>query len=242
MSDGTKRVGRAVGRTLFASLFLAGGVGHFVAPGVYLRIMPPELPYPRALVLISGLAEFILGLLLLIRRTRPIAAWGLIALLVAVFPANVFMWRHSDSFQIPSIVLLLRLPLQGLLIAWAWIYARPGSSRDEGLESIRPKTSAVLVAFVMATLFNGCGFGGASLARLDRGMLVSARSATDEPILVYFAANEEIIEPGTVLKVISDDEGTGNQPDRKVVVGFQGGPHQGLAALMRRRDLQPGTR
>ena len=242
MSDGTKRFRWTVGRNLFAALFFAGGVGHFVAPEVYLRIMPPYLPYPRALVLISGLAELILGLLLLMRRTRPIAAWGLIALLVAVFPANLFMWRHADSFQIPSIVLLLRLPMQGLLIAWAWFYTRPESSRVAASQSIRPKTSAALVAFVMATLFHGCGFGGASLARLDRGMLVSAKSTTNEPIPVYFAANEETIEPGTVVKVISDDEGTGNQPDRKVVVGFQGGPHQGLAALMRRRDLQPGTR
>lgn len=242
MSLGARSVGRTVGRNLFAGLFLFGGLAHFVVPDVYLRIMPPYLPQPRALVWISGAAELILGFLVLFRTTRSIAAWGLIALLVAVFPANVFMWRRADLFPIPAIVLLVRLPLQGLLIAWAWVYTKPEPSWEKTSNPIKPSSPVALMALIVATSSFGCGFGGASLARLDRGMLVNAKNADDEPIPVFFAASEETIKPGTIVKVISDDEGTDNQPDRNVVVGFQGGPHQGMAALMRRRDLQPGTR
>ncbi len=242
MSASAKSVGRTVGRGLFAALFVLGGVGHFVSPEVYLKIMPPELPEPRALVAISGAAEVVLGVLLLIRATRRAAAWGLIALLIAVFPANVFMWRHAAGFAIPPVALLLRLPLQGLLIFWAWGYTRPEDSPNTPIRSARSSVPATLLALWVSTCWVGCGFGGNRLTRLDQGMVVSAQSTDGKPIPVFFAVGEETIEPGTVIKVISDDEGTTSQPDRKVVVGIQGGAHQGLAALMRRRDLQPGSR
>jgi len=112
------------GRWAFAALFITGGIGHFVATDFYLRIMPPYLPYPRALVLLSGLCEVALGVLLLIPGTTRLAAWGLIALLVAVFPANLSMYQHPDRFALPPNLLLLRLPLQGLLILWAYAYTR----------------------------------------------------------------------------------------------------------------------
>ena len=115
---------KAVGKWTFAALFLAGGIGHFAATDVYLSIMPPYLPYPRALVLASGVFEILLALLLLVPRTARLAAWGLIALLVAVFPSNLFMAQHPDRFALPPPLLWLRLPLQGLLILWAWAYAR----------------------------------------------------------------------------------------------------------------------
>jgi uncharacterized membrane protein len=73
---------------------------------------------------LSGVFEIALGLLLLVPQTTRLAAWGLIALLIAVFPANLFMYQHRELFQIPPLALLLRLPLQVLLIAWAWVYAR----------------------------------------------------------------------------------------------------------------------
>ena len=113
-----------VGRWAFAALFVAGGVGHFVKTDVYTKIMPPYLPYHRALVLVSGVFEVALGLLLLVPTTSRVAAWGLIALLVAVFPANLFMYEHSEKFGLPPTLLLLRLPLQGLLILWAYAYTR----------------------------------------------------------------------------------------------------------------------
>ena len=116
---------RAAGKWTFASLFLASGVGHFVATDVYLKIMPPYLPWPRALVLLSGAFEVALGTLLLVPRTSRLAAWGIVALLIAVFPANVSMFQHAAEFDISPTLLLARLPMQGLLILWALAYARP---------------------------------------------------------------------------------------------------------------------
>lgn len=113
-----------VGRWTFAALFVAGGVGHFVATDVYMRIMPPYLPWHRPLVLMSGALEIALGILLLVPVTARLAAWGLIALLVAVFPANLFMYEHPEKFDLPQTLLLLRLPLQGVLVLWAYTYTR----------------------------------------------------------------------------------------------------------------------
>ena len=113
-----------VGRWIFAALFVAGGVGHFVKTEVSMRIMPPHLPYHRALVLLSGVFGVVLGILLLVPMTSRPAAWGLIALLVAVFPANLFMYQHPEEFGLSPTLLLLRLPLQGVLILWAYAYTR----------------------------------------------------------------------------------------------------------------------
>ena len=98
--------------------------------------MPPYLPFHRELVYSSGVFEIVLGLLLLIPQTTRLAAWGLIALLIAVFPANIFMFQHQELFQISPVVLLLRLPLQGVLLFWAWIYtrSRPVIHRPEQIE------------------------------------------------------------------------------------------------------------
>ena len=94
-------------------------------PDFYVRIMPPYLAWPRGLVLVSGAAEIALGLLLLVPRTAAPAAWGLIALLVAVFPANVHMALHPDRYpDLPPAALWARLPLQGVLIAWAAWFTR----------------------------------------------------------------------------------------------------------------------
>jgi uncharacterized membrane protein len=112
-----------VGKWAFAALFVAVGVGHFVATDVYMRIMRPYLPYHRALVLLSGVFEVVLGILLLPGTSR-IAAWGLIALLVAVFPANFYMYQHPEWFSLLPTFLLLRLPLQVVLILWAYAYTR----------------------------------------------------------------------------------------------------------------------
>ncbi|MDG3002380.1 DoxX family protein [Paludisphaera mucosa] len=130
MAVGAWKIAKVVAKTLFAALFIAGGVAHFVTPETYMKIMPDYLPYHRELVLLSGVFEVALGVLLLIPRTSRLAAWGLIALLVAVFPANVEMYRHAERFSIPPALLLLRLPLQGLLILWAYAYTR--RSRVEG--------------------------------------------------------------------------------------------------------------
>jgi uncharacterized membrane protein len=112
------------GKCVFASLFLVAGVGHFVSSGFFVRIMPPYLPLQRELVYLSGAFEIGLGLLLFFPRTTRVAAWGLIALLIAIFPANIYMYQHREMFHVAPLVLLLRLPVQAVLILWAWIYTR----------------------------------------------------------------------------------------------------------------------
>lgn len=110
---------------LLGVLFVAAGVNHFLRPEFYVRIMPPYLPWHRELVFLSGVAEVLLGVLLLVPRTTVLAAWGLVALLIAVFPANLHMALHAEQYpEFPAWTTWARLPLQGVLIAWAWWYTR----------------------------------------------------------------------------------------------------------------------
>ena len=115
-------IGKLAGKWTFAAIFIVGGVLHFVKTDFYLKIMPPYLPFHGTLVILSGLIEIALGVLLLISSCSRLAAWGLIALLIAVFPANIHVYLHQERFPLPAIVHLLRLPLQGLLILWAYAY------------------------------------------------------------------------------------------------------------------------
>jgi len=125
MPDSVFSIWNHPGRWLFAALFVAAGVNHFVSPNFYLKIMPPYLPWHRELVLISGVFEVLLGVMLLIPSTSRLAAWGLIALLVAVFPANIYVYQHREMFpSLPAWAHLLRLPLQGVLIFWAYQYTK----------------------------------------------------------------------------------------------------------------------
>jgi uncharacterized membrane protein len=119
-----RRAWKSAGKWAFAVLFILAGVGHFVATDAFATIMPPYLPAHRTLVLASGAIEIALGVLLLAPKTAKFAAWGLVALLVAVFPANLHLYRHQELLPLPPIVHLLRLPLQGLLILWALAYTR----------------------------------------------------------------------------------------------------------------------
>lgn len=115
-----------LGLYLMAALYIFAGVMHFVNPDFFLKIVPPYLPFHLALVYLSGVAEIILGIALLIPCTRRLAAWGVIALLIAVFPANIYHYTSGGAgMDIPESVLLVRLFIQGLLIAWAWVYTRP---------------------------------------------------------------------------------------------------------------------
>ena len=121
---------RLIFRILFALLFIGGGVMHLARPEVYQPMMPSYIPYPDLMILLSGIAEVALGALLLWPRTTRLAAWGLIALLVAVFPANLNMALHPEKFpDIPAAGLMIRLPIQALLIAWAWYFTRRGKVR-----------------------------------------------------------------------------------------------------------------
>lgn len=114
-------------RWLLTIVMVAAGANHFISPGPYVAMMPVELPAPLALVYISGVAEIVGGLGLILPATRKLAAWGLIALYIAVFPANLNMALNDlplgDS-HVPSWALWARLPLQLVLIAWAYWFTR----------------------------------------------------------------------------------------------------------------------
>jgi uncharacterized membrane protein len=111
-------------RAALSALFIGSGLIHLIRPDVYLPIMPPYLPYPSTLILVSGVAEIAGGAGLLFPPTRRVARYGLIALLVAVFPANIQMAINGFASGAPPFVLALllaRLPLQPLLI---WLVYR----------------------------------------------------------------------------------------------------------------------
>lgn len=106
--------------------FAIGGLAHFVATRLEMRIVPPYIPLPRAAVLVSGVAELLGAAGLLLQSTRRAAGWGLFALTLAVTPANIYMLQRPDLFGIPTWLLILRLPVQAALLALIlWSTARP---------------------------------------------------------------------------------------------------------------------
>lgn len=117
-----------IARWLLAAFFIVAGANHLRDPGFYLPMMPPYLPWPYALVIISGVAEIAGGLGLLIPTTRRWAGWGLIVLLLAIFPANLHMaLNHTQlpGLHLSPLVLWLRLPVQVVFIAWVlWVSFR----------------------------------------------------------------------------------------------------------------------
>lgn len=121
---------------ILALFFVLAGLNHFRNTDFYVKIMPPYLPWHLFFVYLSGFFEIALGALLLIPRQQRVAAWGLIALLVAVFPANIHMAVHSELYPaISPAMLWARLPLQGVLIAWAYWYTRPDTQRGSSCSS-----------------------------------------------------------------------------------------------------------
>ena len=111
-------------RALLGVTFLATGALHFLRPRIFEAIVPDYLPAQRELVYASGVAEIVGGAGVLYSKTARAAGWWLIATLLAIFPANVEMAVHAERFkQFPAPLLWARLPLQGVLIAWAWLTA-----------------------------------------------------------------------------------------------------------------------
>jgi uncharacterized membrane protein len=106
---------------LAAIFYVGAGILHFRSPEFYLRIMPPYIPWHAAMVQVSGACEILGGLGLLLPQTRRAAAWGLVALLIAVFPANLYMATNPMEAGAASMAPMLRwgrLPVQVLLIWW----------------------------------------------------------------------------------------------------------------------------
>jgi uncharacterized membrane protein len=109
------------------------GITHFIRPEQYARIVPPQLPYPFELVYISGFFEVLGGVGLLIPSVSVAAAWGIIALFIAVFPANINQALNSipiDGIPHHPMLYWFRLPFQAVLIAWAWWYTQPSDLKQ----------------------------------------------------------------------------------------------------------------
>jgi uncharacterized membrane protein len=122
-----RRILRGILRVLLAIAFVGVGVLHFVRPGGFEQIVPPYLPRALALVYISGFFEILGGCGMLIPPLRRIAGWGLIALLIAVFPANLHMALNNvqpEGTSLSPLVLWLRLPFQLVFIVWVWWCAK----------------------------------------------------------------------------------------------------------------------
>ena len=115
---------KLISKYLLAIFMIVAGTMHFVNPEFFLKIVPPDLPLHKELVLVSGVCEILLGVLLLIPKISHLAAWGIIALLIAVFPANIYLFQNQDLMPASPLVHFLRLPLQGVFILWAYWHTR----------------------------------------------------------------------------------------------------------------------
>ncbi len=115
-----------VSRRLLALLFIGGGINHFVSPRFYESMVPPSLQSEaKRVVEVSGVAEIAGGLGVLLPFTRRLSGVGLVALLAAVFPANLYMASEPERFnKLPPWALYARLPLQPLMMLWAWKVTR----------------------------------------------------------------------------------------------------------------------
>ena len=112
---------RNIAAYAFAVFFVIAGINHFVMAEFYLKIIPPALPAHDLINALSGIAEIVIGVMVGLPRTRVLGGWLAIALLVAVFPANIYLYMNQGIIpQVSPALHLLRLPLQALFIAWAY--------------------------------------------------------------------------------------------------------------------------
>lgn len=119
---------KTIARLFLALGVITAGTFHWLTPHPFVQMMPTFLPYPLELVYISGFFEILGGIGLLIPFVSRAAAWGLILLFIAVFPANINMAVNDiviDGLPHNLVAYWLRLPLQGVLIAWAWWFTKP---------------------------------------------------------------------------------------------------------------------
>ena len=110
---------------IMAYFYINVGIKHFTEPEWFLQIYPPFLPFGLAAVYISGFFEVLFGIMLLIPKTRYYAGWGLIALLIAVFPANIYLaYTNGAAMDIPAATAWGRLPFQALFIGLAYWHSK----------------------------------------------------------------------------------------------------------------------
>jgi uncharacterized membrane protein len=122
---------RWIGLGIVFLWFFIGGIAHFAATRLEMRIVPPYIPWPRATVLATGIFELLGAAGLLYPPTRRAAGVGLFVLTLAVTPANVYMLQRADSFSVPYWILVARLPLQAVLLAligWSAVRREPQAS------------------------------------------------------------------------------------------------------------------
>ena len=119
------KIVKIIFKYLFGVAFILAGANHFINPPFYLKMMPPILPAHLFLVYLSGVFEILFGVMLLIPRFQKLAAWCLIALLIAVFPANIYMAMNPQIFpEFSTNALYIRLLIQFVLIGWAFWLTR----------------------------------------------------------------------------------------------------------------------
>ena len=110
---------------LMSLFYISIGIKHFINVDWFMKIMPPYLPYHKELVYLSGIFEIILGIMLMFERTRFFAGWGLILLLIAVFPANIYLAQTNGAAMNTSPALAWgRLPFQAVFIAMAYWHSK----------------------------------------------------------------------------------------------------------------------
>lgn len=108
---------------LFGILFLAAGINHFRKPKLYEKIIPSYIPSHSTMVIISGITEMVLGFMLLNKNTQQEAAWGIIILMILFLPIHFYIIQTQKTFlKLPKWALVLGIPLQFALIAWATLY------------------------------------------------------------------------------------------------------------------------
>jgi uncharacterized membrane protein len=117
--------------------YLVAGMNHFHNPDSYLRIMPDYFPYPTVLNTLAGCFEILFGLLLILPKTRPFAAWGIILMLMAFLPVHISMigdapLKLGQLIVTPLIAWVRLIILQPLLILWAWWYGKDERQKDKG--------------------------------------------------------------------------------------------------------------
>ena len=117
------RMNEPIGLYIMAAMYVLAGVMHFVKPKMYMRIMPRYLPNHKALVFWSGIAEILLGVALCIPTFKAIAIYGIITMLLVFLLVHFYMLSSEKAAAgIPKWILILRIPLQFLLMYWAWVY------------------------------------------------------------------------------------------------------------------------
>lgn len=117
-----------ISKIVLSLLFILAGINHFRSPEPYLSLIPLYVPYPTLMNYLSGIIEIILGVALLFKYSQKTAAWGIIFLMIAFIPAHIYMIQKAPftmgAALITPAIAWIRLPLQGILIVWAYIYTK----------------------------------------------------------------------------------------------------------------------